>query len=199
MRLKRGIALRALALYLKGCSTVSAFSFASFNFPNALLLITVLLSALLVIGCGAKEPPPKEPILLKISVTADEDINPSPRDRPSPLAVRVFELTDSGLFEESNYIELDANPKVVLEDTLLSAGDKVVVQPGKSVIIEREAHPETRVVGVTAGYRDIDIATWQGWHKVPAPPEAGWFSSPVRVRLDVRLHERIMEIIPAKK
>lgn len=162
-------------------------------------LLTVLLALFLLTGCGGKDiPPPKEAIELDLTFTADPDINPSLRGRPSPLAVRVFELKATDSFEDADYFTLQTDPQKTLGDALLPGGDKFVIRPGGREIIRRKAHPSTTALAIIAGYRDIPRATWQAIHLVPPPPDVSLFSSPLKIVLEIQLHELEMRLVPQK-
>lgn len=153
-------------------------------------LLVLLLSA-----CGGKEPvAPREAVLLDLTFLADPDINPSPRGRPSPLAVRVFELKATDVFQDADYFVLQTDPKKTLGDDLLPGGDKFVIRPGAREFVRRTAHPDVTALGIIAGYRDMPGATWQVLYPVPPPPETGFFSSPMKIVLEILLHESEIQI-----
>lgn len=159
--------------------------------------VFLLLCALLW-GCGGKEVSLKEDILLDLTFIAAKDINPNSNGRPSPLAVRTFHLAATDAFEEADYFALQTDAKKTLGDTLLPGGDKFVIRPGGREIIRRKVPPGVTALGIIAGYRDISHATWQAVHTIPPPPDVGWFSSPVKVTLEIRLQESDIQVTPQR-
>ncbi len=161
-------------------------------------LSAFLLLCALLWGCGGKEVSPKEDVLLDLTFIAAKDINPNSNGRPSPLAVRTFHLAATDAFEEADYFALQTDAKKTLGDTLLPGGDKFVIRPGGREIIRRKLPPGVTALGIIAGYRDISHATWQTVHMIPPPPEAGWFSSPLKITLEIRLQESDIQVTPRR-
>lgn len=157
--------------------------------------VAVVLCLLLCACGGKKEEPVFEPVELELLFLAEKDMNPNLKGRPSPLAVKVFELKGTALFEESDYFSLQTDAKAVLAEEFAAVLDSFVIRPGSRKEIRKPAKAGTTALGIIAGYRTIDGATWQALHALPMPPEAGWFSSPVKVRLQIQLQESDMQIV----
>lgn len=160
----------------------------------ALILLLSVLVLFLFACSGKKEAPVHEAVELELLFLAEKDMNPNLKGRPSPLAVRLFELKGTTLFEESDYFSLQTDAKTVLADELVSVLDSFVIRPGSRKEVRKAATPGTTVLGIIAGYRAIDGSTWQALHSLPMPPEAGWFTTPVKVRLEIRLLESDMQL-----
>jgi type VI secretion system protein VasD len=99
--------------------------------------------ALLLSACAAKPP---EDVTIKGSVHAVDSINPDSLGRPSPL------LSDSA----------DAT----LGADLLGV-ESFLLAPGDTKPYEGEFDPQTRFIGVIAGYRDIHQAQWRAVVEMP--------------------------------
>lgn len=157
-----------------------------------------LLVLALVCGCGAKEegPPPKENYVLKLTFSADPDMNPDGRGGQSALAVRVFALSATDAFEGADYFALQTDAKKTLEETLVEDVFRFVIRPGERQTIPlSEAPPGVSYLGFIAGYKDIYSTVWQSLYQLPPAPEQSWLSSPVAIRLEIRLTRFGLEII----
>lgn len=160
--------------------------------------LCLLVTLSLVCGCGSKKAPEREPVELDLLISAEKDVNPNAKGRPSPLAVRIFALHGTGLFEESDYFSLQTDAKATLGDELLAVEASFVIRPGGRRELRKELTPGASALGIIAGYRNMDEATWQVLHPVPLPPEVGWFTSPAKIRLHIRLEEAAIQVLPLR-
>jgi type VI secretion system protein VasD len=113
-------------------------------------------AALLLAAC-ASAPKPTE---IEGSLTAVANVNPSVSQRPSPLLVRLYELKTASAFNNADFVSLYQRDQAELGADLV-AREEIVLNPGESRPIRRVAGPETRFIGVLAGYRDLDRAKWR--------------------------------------
>jgi len=134
----------------------------------------VSLGAVAVAGCGTA------PTAIRANIIADTDVNPDARGRPSPVVVKVFELKSLAAFETADFFALFEKDKETLGGELL-ARDEFALVPGDKRVLAREVKPETRYVGVVAGFRDLERSTWRA--AVPVPPKK---TTPMTVRLEAR-------------
>lgn len=88
------------------------------------------------------------------------DINPDSNRRPSPLVVRIYELSDRNRFETAEFFSLYDDDRAVLGESLLSSVDLVLL-PGHKQKHVMSLDSKTRYVGVMAEFRDIENATWR--------------------------------------
>jgi type VI secretion system protein VasD len=124
-----------------------------------------LLLALLVAGCGAPKVP--TPVPIDGVLAADAGVNPDISGRPSPVTVKVYQLHASGSFESSDFFALYNQAAAVLGADLVASTD-IIVRPGESKKFGQEIDPRTRFVGIVAGFRDIQNASWRALVPVPA-------------------------------
>jgi type VI secretion system protein VasD len=116
-----------------------------------------LAGAALLLGACASAPKPTE---IEGSVSAAANVNPSVSQRPSPLVIRLYELKTASAFNNADFVSLYQRDQAELGGDLV-AREEVVLNPGESRPIRRVAAPETRFIGVLAGYRDLDRAKWR--------------------------------------
>jgi len=118
----------------------------------------------LVAACAAKVP---KPIPIPGILTAHAAVNPDITGRPSPVAVKVYQLRSAGSFESSDFFSLYNQAATVLGADLVSSTD-INVRPGESKKFDEEIDPKTRFVGVVAGFRNVENASWRAVAPVPA-------------------------------
>lgn len=122
---------------------------------TTLSLLTATMLLLLTACAGA---PKKEK--LGLSITATADVNPDMQGRPSPVILHILELNSVEQFNGLGYVALTQPSGAALGPALLSSKQEIL-QPGASREIPLELNPQTTAIGLVAGYRDIDNATWR--------------------------------------
>jgi len=93
-------------------------------------------------------------------LVAAAGLNPSISGRPSPLTVRLYELSSLTAFDNADFISLYQGDKATLAAEML-ARDDIVLAPGETRPYARNLNPETRYLAVLAAYRDIERAQWR--------------------------------------
>lgn len=123
-------------------------------------------AALSLGACGSSTP---DPTTVAMSITASSSINPNSSSEPSPVVLRIYQLKSDSAFKAAEFSELFYGDRKVLGADLL--GQKEYnVKPGDKLTYDDTVSPETRYIGVVAGFRDIDNATWRAVE--PATPES---------------------------
>lgn len=97
---------------------------------------------------------------LKLSIQASAQLNPGPEGDPAPLALRFLELTSVNAFMTAPFAALFYNPSATLRSDLLDSFP-IDVTPSSDIKTERVLNDQTQFVGIVAGYREIDDATWR--------------------------------------
>jgi type VI secretion system protein VasD len=119
-------------------------------------LLTVAMLGLLSACAGG---PPK-PEALDMQINATADVNPDMQGRPSPVILHIIELSSTEQFNRLDYMGLTQPSGAGLGADLLGK-NQMVLQPGEAKILPMELNPQTTAIGLVAGYRDIDNATWR--------------------------------------
>ncbi|PZR50223.1 type VI secretion system lipoprotein TssJ [Paraburkholderia fungorum] len=130
----------------------------------------------LLAGCGmmdklpligkAKPPPPPpvpatpQPQLIDVTLKASVELNPDITGRPSPLAVRLYQLKSASKFANADFFALFDHDSALLGADLLARED-LQIEPGTSRTAVLERAKELRQVAVLAAYRDVDSASWR--------------------------------------
>ena len=107
------------------------------------------------------EPPPKvSPTIAKVHMIVSEQVNPDIDGRPSPIVIRIYELKSLGKFEEADFYKLFENYDSQLGPELV-ASEQYNLKPGDVSVIKRTLSADTRYIGVSAAFRDINQAIWK--------------------------------------
>ena len=123
------------------------------------LSVTLLSLALLGLFSACAGGPPKREAL-DMQITATADVNPDLQGRPSPVILHIMELNSTEQFNRLDYMSLTQPSGAALGAELLGK-NQVVMQPGETKALPMELNPMTSVIGLIAGYRDIDNAAWR--------------------------------------
>ncbi|ARP87830.1 type VI secretion system lipoprotein TssJ [Bordetella genomosp. 9] len=100
------------------------------------------------------------PVPYAIAMTADTKVNPDANGRPSPIQVTLYELKSPGAFESRDYFSLQADAQAALGQDLLGS-DQVILKPGQTHIVQRQGNAQARVLGIVAGYRNLENSRWR--------------------------------------
>ncbi len=96
----------------------------------------------------------------RLSIEPLANINPDANERPSPMVLKVYELSSKNTFVTSDFFSLFDKAALTLEDDLI-ATDEFVVRPGQSYLHEMRLNGKTRYVGIVAAFQDIQNAQWR--------------------------------------
>jgi type VI secretion system protein VasD len=153
-----------------------------------------ILTAVLLAGCGVLKTEERQelPVPLEITLGAAERVNLDIEGHPKPIMVRVFELSSDTQFLSADYFELMGQKEKPLGEEVLSS-EEYILLPGEVRVVRKRAAPNSKFLGVVAGYRDLTSSTWRAVAPLPEPYLAGrlWSNSvsPTK-RLFVVLGER---------
>ena len=103
----------------------------------------------LVMGCTTmnKIVPPSTDLIINVS----KNVNPDTSERPSPVVMKIFELSSRTIFD---------TPEKILGPDLLKK-DELELQPDSIQQYKMSLNRNTRYVGVVVAYRNIDQARWR--------------------------------------
>lgn len=91
---------------------------------------------------------------------ASTALNPDITGRPSPLVVRVLELSEARQFASADFFRLYEHADQELGSHLLKTHE-LDIQPGQNHVQDLQLNPATRHLGIIAAYRDIETARWR--------------------------------------
>lgn len=129
---------------------------------SVLVVIFVLFCVSLTGGCSKPR--------VELAVASQPNVNPDHSNRPSPVIVKIYELRNDLAFKQAEFTTLFDAPIQVLGADLIAA-DELVFIPGEARRVAYQPNPNTRFVGIVAGFRQMDRALWRVIK--PVDPEKG--------------------------
>jgi len=102
----------------------------------------------------------RETSVIEMTIEAAKDINPNRKERPSPVVVFIYELSDGAPFDSADFFAIYDNEADTIGSVLLGKVE-LELNPGETRVLERTLKAETRHLGVLVAYRDIDNAKWR--------------------------------------
>ncbi|UTV26502.1 type VI secretion system lipoprotein TssJ [Photobacterium atrarenae] len=118
----------------------------------------LLVSLILLSGCTVANY--VVPAYTKLEFSVSEEVNPDLNGRPSPVVVKVYELSSRTLFENHHFFELYDEPEKVLGPDLI-ARDEFEFYPGSENSYDVTLQPGVRYAGILVAYRDLENARWR--------------------------------------
>lgn len=134
----------------KGLSQVKKIKLPSIFLVTLFLLLT---------GCSTVNyiVPPSTDLEFNVA----DDVNPDINGRPSPVVIKVFELSSRAVFDTQDFFSLYGDAEKVLGPDLLNK-DEIELQPGQKFDYKMTLDKNTRFIGIVVAYRSIDKAKWRG-------------------------------------
>lgn len=135
------------------------------KFVSALLLC-LLCCIPLSFGCSKSR--------IELAIASQPNVNPDHSGRPSPVIVKVLELRSDLVFKQAEFQTMFDTPLQVLGADLVAA-DELVFIPGEARRVAYQPTPNTKWIGIVAGFRQIDRALWRIIKPVD-PKDKNWLS-----------------------
>lgn len=118
-------------------------------------MMRFLLPCLLVMalsGCSFWKS--KEDPQLHLNIQAATNINPNINGKPSPLELRVYQLSDNQAFTQADFVQIFNDHQGVLKAELLVTRQLESIYPGETRKIVQPLAAEAKYIGVIAGFAD---------------------------------------------
>ncbi len=117
-----------------------------------------LAAASLAACAGAPPPPP--PTIVKLTLAASADVNPSPSGQASPIALRIYQLGSAVSFNNAEFFPLYNDYAAALKTDLIKRED-FLLAPGQTRLDTIMPNDQVKAIGILAAYRDFQHATWR--------------------------------------
>ncbi len=101
----------------------------------------------------------------KISITALNDVNPDGKDQPSPIQLKIYQLSSRSTFDNLDFGRAFYKADTLLSDQLLQQ-DELIFQPGETIKHEINLEKKVKFIAIIAGFIDIDNSRWKHIYKV---------------------------------
>lgn len=128
--------------------------------PRSVRLVPLVCGLALTVGCGSS------PALLRGAIKVDPATNPDLRGRPSPIVVRVYELTSLAAFNSADFFSLVEKEHEVLGSELVGR-EEYHLKPAETRPYRRQLQASTKFIGVVGAFRDLEHSRWR--HAAPVP------------------------------
>ncbi|WP_133405421.1 type VI secretion system lipoprotein TssJ [Parashewanella tropica] len=121
-------------------------------------ILLVMMLAVLLQGCsllGFGKPAPKT---LTVMVSASYNINPNLKNNATPIKLRVYQLSDSEVFNQASFLNIFNDEQGVLKASLLSVRHLKSIIPGEKY---QQVYPlldGTKYIAILAGFSDYQEA-----------------------------------------
>lgn len=130
-----------------------------------------LVAAFAVGGCSL--PARQElPVPVEISIAASESLNPTEQGRPSPVLLRIYELSGRTFFQSADFFTLLGEMERA-RHAEVSQIHEFVLMPGEVRVLRHRTELGAQFLGVAAAYRDLQGSSWRSLVSVPPPHRAG--------------------------
>lgn len=154
--------------------------------------LLLALVALTLSGCASRESKVGGMLNLQTDLTltlaAAQSINPDVQGSPSPVFLRVYELSSKEAFEQADFIELYERDESALGDTLVQRRELPRLVPGETRSQKLVLDSGTRYVGVLAEFFQFEDSVY----KVVVPVTA---SNVFRDTLKVRVSGNQLSVV----
>ncbi len=127
--------------------------------------VLLAIVTLTLAGCSSRESKVGGMLNLQTDLTltleAAQAINPDVQDSPSPVFLRVYELSSKEAFAQADFIELYERDKSALGDTLVQRRELPRLVPGESRSHKLVLDSSTRYVGVLAEFFQFEDSVYK--------------------------------------
>ena len=124
-------------------------------------LILMVLTGLSACSITAKVWKPYD----EITVATLANVNPDTYKRPSPIQIKIYELTSRATFDNLDFDRAFHNAKTLLSDQLLSEFE-YTIQPNENIKHTINLQKGSAFIAIIAGFIDIDNTKWKHVYKV---------------------------------
>lgn len=142
----------------------------------------------LSIGCSTQQG--ERSVDFKYQITTSNDINPNINGEPSPVLVRVYQLSNKVNFQNAPYEALFDNEHSALGAEFININE-YLVHPGTNNPVQLQISENVKYLGVAVGYRSIDMVNWRA--VIAVPENHFWSDSGIEIKVDT-LSVRVIEL-----
>lgn len=101
----------------------------------------------------------------EVTLVASKDLNPDISGRPSPMRVKLYELSSRATLDNLEFESAFDRGETLLGEQLLDHAT-FVLQPGQTITHRFDLEERSAYIAIVAGYRDLGQARWRQIYKV---------------------------------
>ncbi|GLQ32878.1 type VI secretion system lipoprotein TssJ [Litoribrevibacter albus] len=131
-------------------------------------LVAVMMALL---GCSSNEPIPLI-VSHQVIISVGDEVNPYGGNKSHPIVLRVYQLSESGTFQKSGFIDLYRNDIEVLGGSLVDLHNVQPLVPGEQHTLTLDIHRQSQYLAVFAEFANYDNAKSKDVIKLPQDNEA---------------------------
>lgn len=122
-------------------------------------------------GCSSNEPVPLI-VAHQVIISVGDEVNPYGGNKSHPVVLRVYQLSESGTFQKSEFIDLYRNDIEVLGGSLVDVHNVPPLVPGEQHKLSLDIHRQSQYLAVFAEFANYDNAKSKDVIKLPQDNEA---------------------------
>jgi len=149
-------------------------------------LLSLFCTLLILFGCAST---PKQRSL-EGGIYTSSDLNPDRNGRPSPVVLRIYQLSSKDNFANADFFTLYDDAEALLSKDLINVEERELL-PGAHYEYDVELEPKTEYVGILVAYKEIDKAKW---NSVAQVPEKKWFDLINKPVIEIKINKLSAEI-----
>lgn len=123
-------------------------------------------STILLNGCSLMKP---HPAYANLTIQSAKYLNPNLNGDPAPVVVTLYQLKSPYSFKQATFDALNSNSGKTLNTDLIDK-NVIEVRPGSNLSVNQQISPNAQYLGIVAGYRNINKATWKKLIKLVNEP-----------------------------
>ena len=103
--------------------------------------------------------------IIKVDMSSTGNLNLNINNEPLPVVVRIYQLSDKGVFESSTFNQLWKSDSKALSKSLLTKNE-IILNPGSKDRVELDRHNDAKYVGVVAIFRTPGQRKWRAIYEL---------------------------------
>lgn len=149
--------------------------------------VSILLICVVLTACASSG---ENSVDFSYFIRASADINPNVDKHPSPVVVRVYQLSNRVNFDNASYDALFESDHNALGAEYITLNE-YLIHPDSNNKVELQISENAKFIGVSVGYRSIDMVNWR---TVVAVPEGKfWRDAGIEIKVE-KLSVRVIEL-----
>ncbi|MFC6670671.1 type VI secretion system lipoprotein TssJ [Marinobacterium aestuariivivens] len=124
----------------------------------------------LLVGCSSSQPAPGVRYTQSLRLAIDSEVNPYGEGDSHPVVLRLYQLSESGAFQNAPFIELYRQERELLGASLIDVLHLPPQLPGREQRLDLDLKQQTRYLAVLAEFADYGNASAKALLPLDAEP-----------------------------